>query len=61
MFARLAVAASDRDRIGESWNDVNSPSLRFTRSSTKNYFENSQKIEFSTKERNFCEILLSAI
>ena len=53
MFARLAVDASDRDRIGESWNDVTIHSLRFTQScSQKNYFENSQKIELSTKERN---------
>ena len=50
MFARLAVDASDRDRIGESRNDLTSSSLRFTRSCRKkrNYLENSQKIEFST-------------
>ena len=52
MFAQLAVDGSDRDRIGESWNDVTSPNLRFTRLCRKN----SQKIEFQPNEEVFANL-----
>ena len=64
MFARLAVDASDRDRIGESWTEVTSSSFRFTWACVKKKMgmhENCQKIEFPTKERNFRGILLTGI
>jgi len=57
MFAQLAVDASDRDRIGESWNDVTSPNLRFTRLCRKN----SQKNRVFNQMKKFLRILLSAI
>ena len=50
MFTRLPVDASDRDRIGESWNDVTIPSLSsLGRAGKLNNFEILQKIEGSTK------------
>ena len=56
MFARLALDAGDRDRIGESWNDVASPSLRFIRSSTKkSTLEIHKKSSFQPKKEIFAE------
>jgi len=31
MFTRLSVDASERDRIGQSWNDVTIPSLEVSK------------------------------
>ena len=52
MFTPVPVNASDRDRIGESWNDITSPSLRFTQScrkKEKKLWKLKKKISVSTK------------
>ena len=56
MFTRLPVDASDRDRIGEPWNDVTSPSLRFTRSCRKKKtLKIHKKSRFQPNEKIFAE------
>ena len=60
MFTRLPVDASDRDRIGEPWNDVTSPSLRFTRScrKKKKTLKIHNKSRCQPNEKNFAESCL---
>ena len=57
MFTRLPVDASDRDQIGEPWNDVTSPSLRFTRSCRKKEItlKIHKKSRFQPNEKIFVE------
>ena len=55
MFARLAVDASDRDRIGESWNYVTSPRLYSVKQEKRITLKIHKKSSFQPKKEIFAE------
>ena len=55
MIARLAVDASEQDRIGGSWNDVTSPSLRLLGQARNITLKIHKKSSFQQKKEIFAK------